>query len=264
MQDLIVSLVQAHIVAGQPQKNLKAFGEKLDALTGHTDIIFLPELFNTGFPVDPHLYAESLSGPTMKWLQDQAAKKQSVLVASLVVAEQNRFYNSLIWMQPDGTYHKYAKRHVFQLGEESEIISPGQDRIIIDYKDWKFCPQICYDLRFPVWSKNRYTDGKYEYDILFYVANWPHMRSHHWIQLLIARAIENQAYVIGVNRVGKDKNLIDHTGDSMVISPEGKVLFQARPREETVHTLKLSCQTMSDFREQFKVALDWDDYELRR
>ncbi len=263
MQDLIISLVQANIVPEKPEANLKTFGKKLDEITVHTDVIFLPEMFNTGFPVDPKKFAENTQGRSVSWLKQKAKEKQCAIVASLVLEKDMKFYNSLIWMHPDGDFITYSKRHVFQLGEESEYISPGEEKIVLNFKGWNFCPQICYDLRFPVWSKNGYQDGQYEYDVLFYIANWPHMRNHHWIQLLIARAIENQAYVIGVNRVGKDKNRIDHTGDSMVINPEGKILYQAEPNKEDIQTLKLSYNEMADFRKQFNVALDWDRFEIK-
>lgn len=263
MQDIVITTIQAGIIHGDPAANREYYGKLIDKIETKPDIIFLPEMFNTGFPADPHEFAEGSQGESFHWLRKMASKKNTAIVGSLLYKEQEKFHNSIVWMQADKSFSTYHKRHVFYFGDESEQTSKGEKKEIIEYKGWKFCPQICYDLRFPVWSRNNYKDGVFEYDVLFYLANWPDKRRSHWKQLLIARAIENQSYVIGVNRIGKDKKNINYTGDTMVVSPEGKVLYQAEENVESIHTTRLSFDIMNTYRNKFRIAGDWDYFELK-
>lgn len=262
MQDLKITLLQTTIYTDDPDANRKHFREKLEQITGETDLIILPEMFTTGFPADPAKYAENFSGPTLQWMKEIAAEKNAVVTGSIIIEKEGQYFNSLIWMQPGGSYSTYNKRHIFYLGKESTSIAPGKEKLITELNNWKISPMICYDLRFPVWSKNIFNNGKYDYDLLVYVANWPAARSYPWKQLLIARAMENQSYVIGVNRIGKDKNSIPHSGDSMIIDPEGEVLLQAKAAEECLVQRTLSWQKLLDYRKKFNVAANWDKFHI--
>lgn len=263
MQDIVITTIQAGIIHNDPLANRNYYGVLIENPEIKSDIIFLPEMFNTGFPADPHEFAENSSGDTFRWLQQMAGKKNAVIVASLLYKEEGNFYNSIVWMQPDSSFRTYHKRHVFYFGDESEHTSRGRKKEIIKYKGWNFSPQICYDLRFPVWSRNNFRERAFEYDVLFYLANWPDKRRNHWKQLLLARAIENQSYVIGVNRIGLDIKNINYTGDTMIVSPEGKVLFQAEENTESIHTTRLSYDVMDTYRKSFRIAGDWDNFELK-
>ncbi len=262
MQDLKVTIIQSDIVNENPEQNHRIFGKKIDNIGKNPDLIILPEMFNTGFPVDPEKYAEEIDGESVHFLLKKATEKNCAIAASVVLKHEQNFTNDFIWMNPDGTFETYSKRHVFGLGEESEFITPGRDKLIMNYKGWNICPLVCYDLRFPVWSKNTYKNGDYEYDLLIYIANWPEIRNYPWKQLLIARAIENQSYVIGVNRVGIGKNGDNHSGDSMIIDPEGKVMFTPKSGEEIIKTLILSASDLQEHRTRFAVGPDWDDFEI--
>jgi predicted amidohydrolase len=193
-------------------------------------------------------------------MQQMAKQKQCVLVGSIAVKENNCFYNRLYWVKPDGSYEFYNKRHLFRMGNEHEHYTAGDKKIIIEYKGWKICPLVCYDLRFPVWSRNTKEN---QFDVLLYVANWPEVRSYPWKQLLIARAIENQCYVVGVNRVGRDGNLIEHSGDSSVVNPRGEIMSHFVAHEEKSETVSISYSYLQDFRKAFPVMLDGDDFDLR-
>lgn len=263
MQDLTVTLIQSGIVSEDPAANRTHFAQKIDAVKNATDLIILPELFTTGFPVDPHKHAEEIDGDSMQFLLQKAAEKNCAMACSMILKHEQNFTNEFLWVNPDGTFETYSKRHVFHLGEESEFITPGRNKLILQYKDWRISPMVCYDLRFPVWSKNKYRDGRFDYDLLIYVANWPEVRSRPWKQLLVARAIENQSYVIGLNRIGTDKNGDNYSGDSMVIDPEGNLLLQGEENKECTKTLSLSASAMNEYRKQFNVGPDWDDFEIR-
>src|SRR5699024_11051193 len=200
-----------------------------------TDLIVLPEMFSTGFTMNPETLAEEMNGPTMKWMLEQAQKFSCVVTGSLPIKEDGKFFNRLIWMRPDGSFEHYDKRHLFGLGKEDRVYSPGNKKLFVELNGWKICPVICYDLRFPVWLRN--TNA--EYDILLVVANWPEKRSSHWKALIPARAVENQAFVIGVNRVGHDGNEVYHAGDSMCIDPNGKTVYY-KPNDEDLYTFSIS------------------------
>lgn len=262
MQDLTVSILQADLIWEDIPANLLKIETQLKAVEKSTDLIILPEVFNTGFPVDPHKFAEKEGGVTLGWMADMARQKNCVVTGSILFEEADKFYNRLIWMHPSGYYDSYSKRHVFTLGDEADSIQPGRESKILTLKDWNIKPLVCYDLRFPVWSKNTYSEEGFEYDLLIYVANWPESRAFPWKQLLIARALENQAYVIGVNRVGKDGAGNNHSGDTQIINPEGQIISDFEANTEQLKTYILSRKSLHEFRSKFNVGLDWDSFKI--
>ena len=268
MNDLKVTIVQSLLHWENIDLNLEMFSKKLALLNEPCDLIILPEMFNTGFTMRSKELAEPPGGKTMQWMAQQAKEKKSVIAGSLIVKENNDYFNRLIWMLPDGSYKVYDKRHLFRMAGEHENFSAGQQRIIVNLKGWNICPLVCYDLRFPVWSrnknqsKNRISDEP-EYDCLIYLANWPERRSYAWKTLLQARAIENQCYLIGVNRIGIDGKDILYSGDSAVIDPKGTIISTTKPHEESMETVSLSYQDLMDFRKAFPVGLDGDDFEMK-
>jgi len=262
MQDLKIYILQSDLIWEDIQANLKAFDKKIAQITRPVDLIVLPEVFNTGFPVDPEKFAEPLSGQTVCWMREKAQQMKAVITGSILMNDEGKFYNTLVWMQPDGNFQIYSKRHVFHLGDEADTINPGNEQLVCNLNGWKIKPLICYDLRFPVWSKNTFRDGKFEYDVLIYVANWPASRSYPWKQLLIARAIENQSYVIGVNRIGKDEKGNSYSGDSLIIDPKGKIISNIKPNQEDICQLNLSAKMLNDFRDKFNVGYDWDAFQI--
>jgi omega-amidase len=262
MYDLTVTLVQPDLVWEDKKENLYKLGTFFSRLDRKTDLIVLPEMFSTGFVVDPRSLAEPMEGPAMAWMAEQAAAMQAVITGSLVIHEDGKFFNRLIWMPPDGHYLTYDKRHLFHPGNEHEQFAQGSEKLIAELYGWKICPLVCYDLRFPVWSKNTWSAGAYEYDLMLYVANWPAVRSYAYRQLLIARAIENQCYVAGVNRVGVDGKGTNHQGDSTLIDFKGKHLFELPPDQEGMETLTLSYARLAEFRDSFTVGMDWDRFHI--
>jgi len=255
MEDLRVTIVQPTLTWEDVDANLAMFTNKLAPAS--TDLIVLPEMFSTGFTMNVSKVGEGMDGKALQWMKKISAEKKCVVTGSLVIKENDHFYNRLIWMKPDGAYEKYDKRHLFRMGEENQTYTAGKDKIIVSLKGWKICPLVCYDLRFPVWSRN-----SVGYDCLIYVANWPEVRSYAWNHLLIARAIENQSYVIGVNRVGKDGNDMPHSGDSAVINAKGLIISKTKPNEESVETVVLSYKELEEFRKAFPVAMDADKFKL--
>lgn len=262
MQDLKVSIIQCELIWEDTKLNLQNFDRLIDQISEETNLIVLPEVFNTGFTVNAEKYAEDETGEVLSWMQKKANNKNCVICGSLLFKENANYYNRLIWMQPNGEYQHYSKRHIFHIGAESESIKPGRKKLITNYKNWHFNPLICYDLRFPVWSKNKFEKGQFEYDVLIYVANWPASRAYPWKQLLIARAIENQAYVIGVNRIGTDGQGLNYQGDSIIIDPKGNILINAPALTEAVITTNLSAEMILNFRNKFNVGPDWDKFHI--
>jgi omega-amidase len=258
MPDLTVSLVQTELRWEDKARNLERLGGILGAVPASTDLIVLPEMFTTGFSMNAAALAEPMSGPSVDWMREKAMDQGCVLTGSLIVSEGGRFYNRLIWMNPDGSSSQYDKRHLFRMEGEHRTFAAGSRRLVVETKGWRVCPLICYDLRFPVWSRNR---G--DYDALLYVANWPQARSRAWKSLLRARAIENQSHVIAVNRIGVDGNGIKYSGDSGVYDPQGLKLSRLRSGEDRVETLAISRAALDEYRAAFQVALDADDFELR-
>lgn len=257
MKNLKVTLIQSKLYWEDIPKNLEMFAKKISTIE-RTDLILLPEMFSTGFSMRAKELAEKMDGSALKWMKEQANKKSCIVAGSLMIKEGGKFYNRFVWMRPNGLYEFYDKRHLFRYGNEHKHYTAGKKKIIIELKGWKICPLICYDLRFPVWS--RQTSN---YDLLVYVANWPERRNHPWKTLLMARAIENQCYVVGVNRVGADGNGISHSGDSAVINARGEVLSGIRSGKEMVETLTLSYYDLARFRKQFPVAQDADKFVLK-
>lgn len=236
------------------------FDDKIDAVKEGTDIIILPEMFSTGFTMNAKAMAEPMNGPAVEWMKKKAREKNCAITGSMIISENEAFFNRLIWMNPDGSLIQYDKRHLFRLAHEEQSFAPGKIKIIIDYKGWKILPLICFDLRFPVWSRRTKSS---DYDLLLYVANWPERRIAAWNQLLIARAIENQCYVAGLNRVGNDGNDIYHSGESAVINCKGENICGIPSHEECTESITLNKQELNDFRKQLPFIEDSDDFTIK-
>ncbi|HEY8400714.1 MAG TPA: amidohydrolase, partial [Cytophagaceae bacterium] len=241
----------------EPEANRSMLEEKLWQIKEPTDLVILPEMFTTGFSMDAEKLAEPMNLTTFKWMKQQAAQLNAVVTGSYIVKENNNFYNRLIWMQPDGNFYQYDKRHLFRMAGEHHVYASGDKRLVVELKGWKICPLICYDLRFPAWSRNRHL----EYDLLLYIANWPEPRVGAWNALLQARAIENLCYVAGVNRVGEDGKGLYYSGDSALINPKGERVFHEKDKE-VLHTETLSRNMLDSFREKFPAHLDADDFSI--
>ncbi len=258
---------QLHITLIQPQMawedkpaNLAHYEELIGGIEGPKEVVVLPEMFSTGFSMDAPRLAESMNGPTVRWMKDMASKHRIILTGSLIIEDGGKYFNRLIWMQPDGVWGSYDKRHLFGYAGEDAAYSPGEKRLVVQVKGWRICPLVCYDLRFPVWSRNGPGQGdEPAYDVLLYVANWPERRSRAWKTLLPARAIENQSYCIGVNRVGQDGKGIRYSGDSSVFDPLGELIWQASGRE-AVQTVALSRNLLQDTRNQLPFLKDADRF----
>jgi len=262
--DLHVTLVQTKIHWQAPEENLAWFGSRLEQLFGKTDLIILPEMFTTGFSMEPGKFAEKTEGRAMQWMQDMASKYQAAVVGTLMMEERGAYYNRAVWMLPNGTYFFYDKRHLFRMAGEQNHYKQGEKRLIFEYKGWNICPLICYDLRFPVWSRNRILAGSYEYDLLIYMANWPEKRSFAWKSLLIARAIENQSFVAGINRVGNDGNGVMYSGDSVILDYTGEKISRTERFGDRVETVALKKTALLDFRAQFPAGMDADRFVIEQ
>ena len=268
IKDLKVTIVQTTLAWEYVDANLLAFSHKLECIApSSTDLIVLPEMFSTGFTMNASAVAETMNGKTVEWMAKISAQKKCVVTGSCVIKEDGKFYNRLIWMRPDGTFEFYNKRHLFRMAEEDKTYSSGEKKLIVELAGWRICPLVCYDLRFPVWSRNTPQTPKgalntMEYDCLLYVANWPERRSYAWRQLLIARAIENQVYVVGVNRIGKDGKDIEYSGYSVVLNAKGEPLSNNQPNTESIETVVLSHKELEDYRKEFPVALDADRFKI--
>lgn len=257
-QDIKITLVQCDLHWHNPTANLANIEELIAEIDGQTDLIVLPEMFTTGFTMEAAAVAEPMNLITFKWLKQQAVQTGAVVVGSYIVKEDNSFYNRLIWMQPDGQYLQYDKKHLFRMAGETAIFASGSEKIFPELKGWRFLPLICYDLRFPVWSRN---NADNQYDCLLYVASWPHARVHAWNTLLQARAIENLSYVVGVNRAGTDAAGQYYSGASAAITPKGEIVQRSDDKEE-VFTVTLSGKELTEFRQKFPAYLDADKFEL--
>jgi predicted amidohydrolase len=263
MENLKMTLIQSDLDWEDPVLNRKRFRRVISSLRANTDLILLPEMFPTGFSNNPWKFSEVPGGPTEQFLSEMASRKQCAIAGSVITRDHGRFYNRLIFCYPDGTVKKYDKRHLFRLSEEFRLFSAGNKRVVVSYKGWNILLQVCYDLRFPVWSKNTWKNNKYEYDLALYLANWPDSRAHVWNTLLAARAMENQAYVAGVNRIGMDGNNTFHGGDSVLYTPKGTVLWKAPYGKASYHTVELNAMDLSLFRQSFTVGMDWDTFTLK-
>ena len=255
--DLRVTIVQSELHWQDAEANRSMFSEKLAAAAPATDLIVLPEMFTTGFSMNVAGLAEEAEGTTLDWMRQEAQKHKAVITGSVMVQEGDSYFNRLYWVRPDGSYAKYDKKHLFRMAKEHHTYKPGQERLVVELNGWNICPLVCYDLRFPVWSRN----SNNAYDLLLYVANWPKVRNQPWRILLQARAIENLAYVVGVNRVGTDGNNHPYSGDSAIIHPKGHHLLETS-EVEGIYTLTLSKKELEDFREAFPAHLDADVFKL--
>lgn len=261
MHDLTVSILQQPLAWLDAEANRQHFSTLITPLAGKTDLIILPEMFNTGFSMDPQPVAESMSGATLRWLTKQASQSGAAITGSFTIQEGEHFYNRMVFMKPDGEYHCYDKRHLFRMGNEHHHYHGGSKRLILEYLGWRICPMVCYDLRFPVWSRNGYQNGRNDYDLLIFVANWPQPRRQHWLSLLRSRAIENLSYVAGVNRLGMDGNDLEYSGDSMLFDGWGDEIINAGS-EANSFTQTLSYQALDNYRQQFPAHLDADSFTL--
>ena len=257
MSLLRVTPVQADLQWESPAANRAHFDTLLAPLAGRTDVVVLPEMFTTGFTMQPQGVAERMDGETVAWLRGRAKQLDAVITGSLVIEEEGNYRNRLIWMQPDGTHAHYDKRHGFSPAGEQEVYRNGERRLTVAWRGWRVCPLICYDLRFPVWSRNADLD----YDLIIYTANWPAARAAHWRSLLSARAIENQAFCVGVNRVGRDANALTYRGDSRVIDYAGEVRWAAALGTAT-GTVALDRKALRSYRERLPFFADADRFEL--
>lgn len=260
MSSLSFTIVQTNLHWEDREANLSMLEEKIMGIRERTEIVVLPEMFSTGFSMQPARLAEQMDGSTVQWMKRMAAAKKIVLTGSVIIEENGHYYNRLLWVLPDGQLGHYDKRHRFAFAGEDKAYTPGSKRLIAQVKGWKINLQVCYDLRFPVWARQQVTDAP-EYDVLLYVANWPERRSHAWKSLLTARAIENQCYVVGVNRVGVDGNGINHCGDSMVLDALGTTLYH-KQHEEDIYTLVLERSRLTEVREKFPFWKDADQFNI--
>ncbi|HXB33144.1 MAG TPA: nitrilase family protein [Puia sp.] len=281
MSTLTVTSIQADLQWEDKPANLRRLEEQIDGIGEPTELVILPEMFPTGFSMRPEVFAERMDGPTLGWMRSVAARKKIILTGSLIIEEDGSYFNRLIWMLPTGQYGCYDKRHRFAYAGEDAHYTAGQKRLVASVKGWKVLLLVCYDLRFPVWSRQQpapaaealakaahpaspagtAAQADLEYDLIVCIANWPERRSHAWKTLLQARAIENQSYVVGVNRVGVDGNKIAHSGDSMIIDPLGEILYHASATEE-VFTRTLEKEHLTTIRQRFPFWRDSDHFYI--
>lgn len=265
MSTLTVTLIQTQLHWEDKAANLKMLEEKINSIPEKTEIIVLPEMFSTGFSMQPEKLAETMEDATVIWMKKMAAQKKVILTGSFIYKDSRSdnsdaaYFNRLVWMLPNGQFGVYDKRHLFGFAGEDNHYTAGNKRLIASAKGWKINLQICYDLRFPVWARQNPNTAKAEYDLLIYVANWPERRNHAWKTLLQARAIENQCYVVGVNRVGNDGNNIYHSGDSMVVDPLGEVIVHKKDVEE-IFTIQLDKNHLETIREKLPFLKDADGF----
>lgn len=258
MSTLRLTLLQSDLHWENPKANLLHFEEKINNIQGPKGIVILPEMFTTGFSMHPAGLAEAMEGESVSWMKTMARKHGIILAGSLTIKEGGHYYNRLVWMQPDGQFGTYDKRHLFSYAGEHAEFSTGGKRFIASVNGWKICTMICYDLRFPVWSRMQAKD---EYDVLVYIANWPVKRIQAWTSLLTARAIENQCYVVGVNRTGSDGNGLEYPGESRVIDPLGQVMTEGGRVEHTLQ-VTLEKEHLSNIRRTFPFQNDKDEFIL--
>lgn len=252
------TLIQTELIWEDVNANLSALTDKVLSQSGETDLIILPEMFTTGFSMNPESLAEEMDGSTLDWMKVMAFETKATLMGSAIIKEGDQFFNRLLVVSPSGDLATYDKRHLFTLAGENEPYTPGNDRIIVEVNGWKIMPMICYDLRFPVWSRMQSVN---EYDLLVYVANWPKPRVAAWDALLKARAIENQSYCIGVNRVGTDKNGHEYVGHSCVYDFGGQAMFEPG-NGEFIKTVLLDKSELQAFREKLPFLDDADGFVI--
>jgi omega-amidase len=255
MDLLKITLLQVYLFWENVDKNLQNINLRLSFIREKTDLIVLPEMFNTGFTMNAEDLAEDMDGKTMQWMREKAAEFNAVITGTLMIKENGNFYNRLIWMNPDGTYQKYDKRHLFSLAGEEKVFTAGTEKLIVELKGWKIAPFICYDLRFPVWLRNK-NNG---YDLLIVLANWPEKRAQHWRALIPARAIENQSFIIALNRVGHDGNGVYYCGDTTCLNPNGNTIYYKRD-EEDLYTFTINKDEVNNVRDEMPFLIDADKF----
>jgi predicted amidohydrolase len=255
--NLNISCIQTDLAWENIDQNLNDFSEKLNQISQNTEIVVLPEMFTTGFTMNAVKMAEPMDGKSFHWMKEQAEKHNKILIGSIIIKEDKKYYNRCVTMFPNGKYFTYDKGHLFRMGKENEDFTKGESKTIFKHNDWRVCTLICYDLRFPVWSRNQD-----DYDLLIYIASWPESRREVWNTLLKARAIENQSYVIGVNRIGSDGEGITYSGDTVVINAKGEIIAKANDYKDEIINAELSLNELNQFREKFQVFLDADDFKI--
>jgi predicted amidohydrolase len=256
-EQLHITLVQPDIVWEDKAANMQQYEQMINSITGSRHVVVLPEMFSTGFSMAPERLAEPMEGPSVTWMAEMAVKHKCILTGSLILEEEGKYFNRMLWAQPNGVISYYDKRHLFAYAHEDKHYKAGDTRVIAQVNGWKINLQVCYDLRFPVWARNQ---GE-EYDILLYVANWPEARSLAWKTLLQARAIENQCYVVGVNRVGQDPKGNNYSGDSSVFGPLGEKIWQ-HSGTPACHTITLEKKQLEETRGKFPFLNDGDKFIL--
>lgn len=263
MSSLTFSIIQTKLHWEDKEANLQMLEEKINSIQEKTEIVVLPEMFSTGFSMKPEQLAEGMDGQAVAWMKRISAEKKIILTGSLMTEVDGKYVNRLMWVLPNGQIGFYDKRHLFAYANEHNHYTGGSKRLIASVKGWKINLLVCYDLRFPVWARQSPSasngSGELEYDVLIYVANWPEKRSHMWRTLLQARAIENQSFVIGVNRVGNDGNDIYHSGDSMVVNPLGEVLYH-KAHDEDIHTFTIQKEELTTIRQKMPFWRDADPF----
>ena len=274
MNNLTVTIIQTDLYWEDKKANLEMLQQKIESINETTVVVILPEMFSTGFSMKPKILAEKMDGATVNWMKKISSDKKIILTGSIIIEDpavandgDKKYFNRLVWMLPNGKYGIYDKRHLFAYGDEHTHFSAGGKRLIASVKGWRINLQVCYDLRFPVWARQSASNQKKEsgqgdepeYDLLIYVANWPDKRGHAWKTLLQARAIENQCYVIGVNRIGEDGNGIKYSGDSMIVDPVGKIIYQ-KTNDAAIFTYTLEKEKLNEVREKFPFMKDSDSF----
>lgn len=252
-----IALIQSSLFWENPISNRKHFEEKINALTDKFDLIVLPEMFSTGFTMNPEVVFETMEGKSIQWLQSLAKVKNSAITGSLVIKENDNFYNRLVFVFPSGEIQFYDKRHLFTLAGEDKVYTSGKQKLVIDYQGWKICPLVCYDLRFPVFARN-----VEDYDLLIYVANWPKSRIQAWDTLLKARSVENMCYTVGVNRVGFDNNNLEYNGHSQTVDFLGNYILEPQEKEG-VFIVELNKEKLVEARNKLGFLNDRDSFELK-
>jgi predicted amidohydrolase len=259
-----ISIIQADLFWENISQNLQKFDRLIAQVDDDVEIIILPEMFSTGFTMNIDAFEKPLGKTGFEWLRNKASATGKIVVGSILIEEEGNYYNRMYWMYPDGQFAFYDKRHLFHQGGEDKVMTAGNKSVIVNHKGIKFMLQICYDLRFPVAVRNSYnkTTDSYDYDVIIYIANWPELRQQAYLSLLKARAIENQSYVIWLNRVGADNKKIAHSGDSQLLDAYGNIVAQAKPHQEEVLHFSIDKSSLDVFRKQFQVALDWDKFKI--
>ena len=262
MHDLHIAFLQCDLRWSDRDANLAHINTFLEQVQPGTDLVLRPETFTTAFPADPCRYSEKTDGATLQWMRQQAQRLDAVVCGTLLLETEGSYRNGLVWMCPDGSFELYHKRHPFSIGGENLLIKKGETPLIVEWKGWRIKPMVCYDIRFPVWARNRYHDGQYDYDFAFYLANFPDSRMVVWNTLLVASAIENQAYIAGINRVGDDPNGLHYCGSSQAVNARGEVLAHLDPYAEGLVHCTLDYEALQRFRTKFPLGPDWDRFTV--